>query len=139
MKSLSKTLILSSTLSVLALCCSLANAAPKMDNTIKAQTTANHYMYFTPHIESEGQSRLKIVYINKQPLLPILSPEAQTNQVAHKQCKTKKKNELYELSAIFNDKLQIFLAYFDDSRIYRIAEKKAEKNDRPLKNNVRVN
>ncbi|MCO4800224.1 MAG: hypothetical protein KC484_13500 [Colwelliaceae bacterium] len=140
MKSQGKTLFLSSVLSAIALACTLANAAPKndaafADNKIQQQ----NYMLFIPQLESEGRNQLaitsqKIAYSYEKSLLPSLSAK----KVEHKSCKTKKKNEIYELSAIFNDRLQLFLSYIDSTQTYKNSDKKNTDNDLNVSNNVRV-
>lgn len=57
-------------------------------------------------------------------ILPITRVENTHN----KACKEVKRNELYELSAILNDKIHVFLSYFDSKPKYQIVESEDDKN-----------
>lgn len=141
MISLGKTLLLTSTLTFV---CAVVNAAQKNTTHLDEQYIQQHgYMLFIPNLESEGKNTLqletkKIVYSQKHSLLPKALPKTTSKKVMYKSCPSKKKNELYELSAIFNDKLQMFLSYIDDSKRYSIVEKKNNKNDINVNNNVLI-
>jgi len=138
MISLSKTLFLAS---ALTLVCAVANAAYKNNASIDQKLILQHnYMLFILNLESEGKNTLqietkKIAYSHELPLLPRVS----SKKIMYKNCQAKKKNELYELSAIFNDKLQLFLSYIDDSKNYNIVEKKNNDNDLNVNSNIRIN
>jgi hypothetical protein len=137
MISLGKTLFLTGTLTFV---CAVANAAHKNDAYIsQILNQHNGYMLFIPNLESEGKNTLqleakKIAYAHELPLLP----RASSKKVIYKSCQTKKKNELYELSAIFNDKLQLFLSYIDNSKNYDVAEKQNTSNDLNVNSNIRI-
>lgn len=125
MQSLSKAVIVGA---LMFSVCTLAHSASK-------KVPQNQ---FAAHAKSEGITILystskQMLYIQDKPI----QPNASIEPVTHKACaSSKKKNELYELSAIFNDKLQLFLSYFDEHPTYQIAEKTTNKNDLSASNNV---
>lgn len=135
MISLGKTLLVTS---VLTLACAVAHAAHNNSSTNDDYIIQQGYMLFIPNIESEGKSTLrleakKIAYSYENSFLPKIS----SKKVMYKSCQSKKKNELYELSAIFNDKLQLFLASFYDSKNFEVADKNTN-NDLSVSSNVRI-
>ncbi len=99
MQSLNKTVIIGA---LMLGVCALAHAATK-----KVPQSL-----FAPHVKTEGITVVdtissQMLYLQEKPLLP----NALRQPVKHKACaSSKKKNELYELSAIFNDKLQLLLS-----------------------------
>lgn len=138
MISLGKTLLLTS---ALTLTCTFANAVQK-NNTFfdKKFAHKNSYKLFIPNIYSEGKSSLqlevkKIAYSQEHHYLPKVS----SKEVIYKSCRAKKKNELYELSAIFNDKLQMFLSYIEGTKNFDIAEKQNNSNDLNVNSTIRIN
>lgn len=136
MISLGKTLLLTS---VLTLACAVANATHKNSPTNQNHLIQQGYMLFLPNIESEGKNTLqleakKIAYSHENSYLPRIS----SKKVMYKNCQSKKKNELYELSAIFNDKLQLFLSSIYDSKNFDVAEKDNTNNDLNVNSNVRI-
>lgn len=71
--------------------------------------------------------------INSNILLPsqkryTILPLTRVENAPNKTCKVVKRNELYELSAILNDKIHIFLSYFDSKPKYQIIESKEDKS-----------
>lgn len=133
MKSLSKTLLLS----LLATTCSLTLAAPKVISvaTEKQQIIIKHIPSSHLNVERYNKLRLvsnKIAYIHDTPLLQ--SPIIKEKKVMRSSCNTKSKNELVELSAIFNDKLHMFLSYFESDSPYHNLEKQSPTNDLNVNN-----
>ncbi len=128
MKSLGKTLLISSFFSALALAGTCAQATPKT-HAVSEEVNTQHkiHILLLPQITSEGNSQQQ----------PLLSKSSSDNSV-HRTCKTKKKNELYELSAIFNDKLQMFLSYFDEHQSYKMAGKSESADDLSASNNIHI-
>ncbi len=143
MRSISKTLLIKSSIAAISLVCTfsqVSHAFPKV--TIESSSIAKNqvsYRLFAPQTTNDKgyfltQSSNVIVYIDQHPLLP----ETASAQTVYKSCKSKKKNELYELSAIFNDKLQLFLSYFDEHQSYKIAEKHNASDDLSVSTNVDI-
>jgi len=84
-------------------------------------------MFALPHSKSEGVQKNRITehhFANTKPntLLPKSLPESCMDS------RKKKKNSLYELSAIFNDKLQMFLAYLSKPSKIQIAKQNNKKS-----------
>lgn len=137
MISLGKTLFFTGSL---MLVCAVVNAADINNIYIDQKNIQQHgYMLFNPKLESEGKNTLqlgakKIAYDHERSLLPQVS----SKKVMYKNCQAKKKNELYELSAIFNDKLQLFLSSIYDSKNYDVAEKQNTNNDLNVNSNIRI-
>lgn len=128
MKSLSKTLILS----LLATTCSLALATPKVISVEKTKhrMTIKHMSSSHPDYDRYNKFRHlsnKIAYVHESPLLQ--SSAIKESKASYRNCTTKRKNELVELSAIFNDKLHMFLSYFESDSPYQHIEKSHPNND----------
>ncbi|WP_206483566.1 hypothetical protein [Thalassotalea sp. G2M2-11] len=60
----------------------------------------------------------------------LLSSAKPTENITHSNCSNRKKNHLYELSAIFNDKLHLFLASFNQRSTFTAA--KSRQTDNPI-------
>ncbi|MDO6444645.1 hypothetical protein Q4493_02535 [Colwellia sp. 1_MG-2023] len=135
MISLGKTILITGILT-----CAVANATNNKSTPINVDVIQkNKLMFYVPKVASDGAKSImietkKIAYSHDNFVLPKVS----SKKVTYKGCQSKKKNELYELSAIFNDKLQMFLSYIDDSKSFNVAEKKDSSNDLNINSNVRI-
>ena len=131
MKSLIKPLILSTALSTLGLCFTISHASSEQLNSLnKPATSAAHaYVYAFPLLESEGNSNkfnnnnliiselsqslggdsTSIGDLLNNPLLII------PNETSPRDNGQDTKHNFFEMSALFNDKLQSLLAYFHSS------------------------
>ncbi|WP_448546757.1 hypothetical protein [Thalassotalea fusca] len=115
MKSLVKPVILASMVSSLGLFCSLSSAEENIALPV-IQQSDNSYSPFLDVSTSKYVSSNSIrVYSNK------IADNKPKENFQHT-CGSKKKNEIYELTAIFNDKLQMFLSYFGDTPSYQTAK-----------------
>lgn len=140
MKSISKTLLLKSSIAAISLACTFSHAYPK--TTTDTSLILKHevsYRLFAPQTANDKgyfltQSSNLIVSIDEHPLLP----KTTSTETVYQSCKSKKKNELYELSAIFNDKLQLFLSYFDEHQSYKIVEKRSSADDFSVSTNLDI-
>ncbi len=96
---------------ILGLCCSISNASASASapNTIKNSVV---YSYALPAGHSEGRSikatfnKSSFEVMNDKPLLRI----PQQEMVEYIPKKTARRNDIFELAVIFNDKLQQFLS-----------------------------
>jgi len=128
MKSLIKPMLLGSSFTAIALFSSFSFAASDFNNTLFVnQGNATVFMFALPHSKSEGVQQNRMTehhFVNTKPntLLPKPSPESCMDS------RKKKKNSLYELSAIFNDKLQMFLAYLSKPSKIQIAKQNNKKS-----------
>ncbi len=134
MKSLLKPLLLSTSLSALAFCSTFSLAADATQKQMNHNKSFSSLIYALPHLESEGVTKLQLTTINSiqgadNSLLPISKPDAALTR----SCKAKK-SSLYELTAIFNDKLQMFLSQFNDSTEYALAKQDKKKDNLPAIN-----
>ena len=114
MKSLLKPILLSISLSTIALFSSFSFAAPDFNNALFVnQGKSTTVMFALPHSKSEGiqQRTLSEQRSTKNKHQSLLPQQIPHNAMLHS-CKSKSVS-LYELSAIFNDKLQSLIAYFD--------------------------
>lgn len=135
-----KKYVLSSLLGSTILISANIQAAPLVSNEFQQPLNENNasFMLFIPEMELEGTAQSvqgKSIHLISnaytQPLLPKLD-----NQMARSACKAQKKNDLYEISAIFNDKLQSIISYFEDEPVTEIAEKLENKDDLDINSNV---
>lgn len=105
MKSILKPVIISTSLSVLALCCSVSYAKA---NASAHEISRMQHVYALPKLSSEGISRIQPKPFNSfgqmldKPLLRIPLNESPL----FKKSLPSKKNEFFEMANIFNDKLQ---------------------------------
>ena len=109
MKSLVKPVILASVFSTFGLFCSFSSADEDVKLPKLHQSSGTHTLLadvISPKMTSSSALQIN-VYRTATSTLP--------KQDNHKSCNNKKKNEIYELSAIFNDKLQMFLSYFGEA------------------------
>jgi len=131
MRSLKNTLLISGTLSAILLVSNLAYATPKNSAVFEKQIPQySTSMLFIPQLESEGRNK---IHLSSQKTVDDFAQSFLSNpsskEITHKSCGTKKKNRLYELSAIFNDKLQLFLAHFAEPKTYKLAKALKNKNN----------
>lgn len=137
MISLGKTLLITG---VFTLACTVANATNHKITAVNEKIIQqDDLLMFVVNVENNAKKSVeiatkKIAYTHKNFILPSIS----SKKVTYKSCQSKKKNELYELSAIFNDKLQMFLSYIDNAKDYAIAEKKDSTDDLNINTNVRI-
>ena len=137
MISLGKILLLTG---VFTLSCAAANGTDNKSTPLNTNFfQQNNLMFFIPKSANDESKSIiietkKIAYTHDNLILPKVS----SKKVTYKGCQAKKKNELYELSAIFNDKLQMFLSYMDDSKPCNVAEKKDSSNDLNINSNIRI-
>jgi len=112
MKSLIKPAAIAVFATSIGLSCTIANAAEEQVTDFTKVKQQFVFLHIAPALDDAGGSIAPTSWqeqVNKTPTLPVEKPQA------HKSCRTGHKNKLYELSAIFNDKLQMFLAYFNKS------------------------
>ncbi len=131
MKSLLKPLIISTALSTLGLCFTISHAANEQISSLKITQQAIHaahvYVYAFPLLESEGNSNnftdnnlmissnslsgrsLPLGELLKNPLLILPDEVLPSTNTAEKS------QSFFEMSALFNDKLQSVIAYFNDT------------------------
>lgn len=113
MKSLIKPAAIAIFATSIGLSCTIAKAAEEQVTDFTKVKQQYVFLHIAPAIEDGGSSLSSSSWqqhINDAPKLPVDKPQA------HQSCRsTGHNNKLYELSAIFNDKLQMFLAYFNDS------------------------
>ncbi len=131
MKHLNKALLLASSAAAMLIACSAAHASKAIEFA-EQQTPKDksHFVGLMP--QSDMNNQHNIIYAPKRIRysVSLLSPTIATaKKASHGGCNAKKKNELYELSAIFNDKLQLFLSYFDEPHSYTLAEKQDQSSD----------
>ena len=129
MKSLLKPISLSISLSAVVLFSSFSFAAPDFNNALFANQGRNIVIMFAlPHSKSEGiqQSTLSEQRATKNKHKSLLPQQIPHNAMPHS-CKSKSVS-LYELSAIFNDKLQSLIAYFDKPSKVIIAKQDKNKD-----------
>jgi hypothetical protein len=123
MKSLIKPAAIAIFATSIGLSCTIAKAAEEQVTDFTKVKQQYVFLHIAPAIEDGGSGLSPTSWqeqVNKAPKLPVEQPQS------HQSCQsTGHKNKLYELSAIFNDKLQMFLAYFNDSN-----EKYAEANSK---------
>ena len=118
MKSLLKPLLLSATLSAIGLSCTISYASASLSSdgiersvpssvrdSVLANTNAVGGIVNRPFNSFE--------YLINKPLFQISINEISSIGPLNFN-DTPKKNEIFEVAAIFNDKLQLFLAYFDE-------------------------
>jgi len=130
MKSLLKPILLSTSLSTVALFSSFSYAVPDFDNALFVTQGKNTVVMFAlPHSESEGvqQSILPEQRSTKNNPNPLLPQQTPNNEMPHS-CKSKSVS-LYELSARFNDKLQSLIAYFNKPSKVNVAKQENKKGD----------
>lgn len=130
MNSLAKQILIKSTICILLLGAGNADSAPRVaiepsDDIAKLQT---NYVFFAPQTTSQGTKSASL-FTSTQHYSALLANN--TNNTHLKRC-GQKKNELYELSAIINDKLHVFLSYFDDAPKYQFADKRENKEALPI-------
>ncbi len=145
MKQLTNTYLLVSAFSA-ALICSSVYAAPKSHSDVKQQMLANgklmsYTMANSNLIVSYNTTANSSFFIRSRinsltQASPLELKREQSKEVVNSSCNTRKKNELYELSAIFNDKLQLFLSYFDERPLYSAVKKHKNFSSVAPKNNV---
>ncbi|GLX79365.1 hypothetical protein tinsulaeT_27050 [Thalassotalea insulae] len=130
MKHSAKAYLLTSSCCAALFACSFVYAASKahishemQQTTDKKQKNTSSLLFRTSAIRYQGYN-------------PLLVTKPSQEEITYNQCNAKKKNELYELSAIFNDKLQLFLAYFDDRPIYNVASKSNRQKTLANRDNV---
>ena len=113
MKSLIKPAAIAIFATSIGLSCTIAKAAEEQVTDFTKVKQQYVFLHIAPAIEDGGSSLSPASWqqqVNDAPKLPVEKPQS------HQSCRsTGHKNKLYELSAIFNDKLQMFLAYFNDS------------------------
>jgi hypothetical protein len=137
MISLGKTLLITG---VFTLACTVANATNNKITAVNEKVIQqDDLLMLVVNVENNAKNSVeietkKIAYSRENFILPSIS----SKKVSYKSCQPKKKNELYELSAIFNDKLQMFLSYIDNAKDYPVAEKKDSSNDLNINSNVRI-
>jgi len=139
MKSLNRKGLLSGVAALMLFSASSHAEVQSNNSSIIANDYFNDYMFIAAHFTSEGkikssQTSLELRYMSERPLLP----STPTEKVIHRTCKTQKKNELFELTAILNDKIQLLLNYFEDTPRYKIAEKEHNNNDLALNGSASV-
>lgn len=127
MKSLAKRLTVFCGTSLLIVASSVAaDLEPTLEELEEFDLQEAQYAFFLPELPSEG-TVIKLNRVEKKPV---------ASSAYYSTCKAKKRNELYELTAIFNDKLQMFLSSFDDKPHYHMVEKKEDKEAVPLDKEV---
>ncbi|WP_286234823.1 hypothetical protein [Thalassotalea sediminis] len=129
MESLTKQLLIKSSIGLLFLMSGSSNATPEnaiqaMDNTL----TKNNYAFLLPNVAPQG-IQSSTLFSSSQHYSSILAKSS--NTVTNRSC-GKKRNELYELSTILSDKLHVFLSYFEDSPAYQFADKREDKESLPI-------
>jgi hypothetical protein len=137
MKSLFKPMLLCVSFSAIVLSSAYTYASPDVNKSLDNQPKNYPLMFALPHLESEGmskQNRDSTIVINNlnKSLLPKSSPTTPRLQA----CKTKRKTSLYELTAIFNDKLQLFIDYLDKPKKLELAKQDKKKNKQVIPNSA---
>jgi len=140
MRAFCKNLLIISSIYTIIFACSYAHAYSDSLHTHSGLNDSKpSYQVFLPHVANEREIIL-IARANQHSFrfnLPLL-PEFKAENIKQKSCTSKKKNDLYELSAMINDKLQTLLAYFDVRKPYHIAEKSNSKDDLSVNNNISI-
>lgn len=110
MKSILKPILLGSVFSAIGLCCTFSYASGELSNrnVPKNQLSVN-YLYVLPTHTSEGMSIQKTSVFNNFLNKPFLTLSLPTS-TAFSPLKIERKNNLFEMAVIFNDKLQLLLA-----------------------------
>ena len=126
MKSLAKRLTLICSASIVVVTSVVASELEPSIESFKDVEEHDAQYFFLPELPQEGQA----LNLRKSSHTPLAS------NAYYETCKAKKRNELYELTAIFNDKLQMFLSSFNDEPHFQMAEKKEDKESVPLDKKV---
>ncbi|GAA5131903.1 hypothetical protein [Thalassotalea piscium] len=85
-----------------------AKAASIQDDQVLVQQKSQIMIFFTlPQLKGEG-SNAEL----PNTLISAISDKSQHYSIDKHTCPSKKANEIYELTALFNDKLQVLLSYF---------------------------
>jgi len=130
MKSLLKPILLSTSLGAAVLFSSFSFAAPDFNNSLFAnQGKHTMVMFALPHSVSEGVQESTLTEQRSTKNKPnSLLPQQTPNSAMTHSCKSKSVS-IYELSAIFNDKLQSLIAYFNKPSKVNIAKKENKNGD----------
>ena len=133
MKSILKPVIISTSISVLALCCSVSYA--KANSTAHELSRMQH-VYALPKLSSEGISRVKPKHFNSfgqmldKPMLRIPLNESPL----FKKSLPSKKNEFFEMATIFNDKLQQLMASIQNGLSNKSSDQQSLSSDSSIVN-----
>ena len=127
MKSLLKPVFLGTALSTLGLCCTISYAASlKPMKSFDEQLLASNQIVALKVVQQTNMpqliktKRMVVSNILNKPLLSLTTNDSSVLKTGA----PVKKNEFFEVAAIFNDKLQQFLSYFDNNRSGGISTKK---------------
>ena len=132
MKSLIKTVILPIAIALVGFTVLNAQAASNNDQRPLIHQQSQHFIFFTvPNFYSEGRSPLTSQHlisnmaksIEEDNTLAITQPQ---RSVPTSTCNSKKVNHVYELTTLFNDKLQVLLSYLSPHKNERFIEEKSE-------------
>lgn len=130
MKSLIKPIIMTALAMAVGLSCTIANAKDHQLTTNKHILNNVVYVYIAPSIEGGGELTT-VDYISRSTSKKLLELAKNNSKTQKSSCKSKRKSSLYELTTIFNDKLQTFLAYISGSGPTKIASVNKDKNNLP--------
>jgi len=135
MKSLFKPILLCVSFSTIVLSSAYSYASPDINKSLDDKSKNYAFIFALPHLESEGmskQSRDSMTVINN--LNESLLPKSSSTMPTIRSCKTKRKTSLYELTAIFNDKLQLFINYLDKPKKLELAKQDKKQDKRVIPN-----
>lgn len=128
MKSLIKLIILPSIAGVIFFTVLNVKAASIQDARPLIHQQNHNFIFFTlpqlgEGVSNKSYSSTLISAISEQPARVVHTKVSAST----KHCQSKKTNEVYELTAIFNDKLQVFLSYFSSPKNENYLEKIEDK------------